>query len=443
MERENGPDKQTDRNAPSRPFSFAAPEGTELDLDDELEELEMHSELYQLELIQKGIESARISDVTARFGSQIQQDWEQFEFEIQDKDEQMLVNSDLRPQNSETQIDHELDELDSLVTHKLAEQSKQDTKSESSQVDLDRELQQLEMDLAKPNRNRLSEEVLQELSELVAYLESTPVANVSISFKESARATPTLDPQSLKLPSEILLPTIDLKTSTSSEQLTPRLNPTTRPSRSPTICDLPPPSNTFTTILSQLPRQPSSLISSEPIHPSLPSLSHWTYPQTRPFRRYQFDAVHKSLFFNTLCCLPHNSGKLFVSVCLLLNYSRWFPHGKAVFVSTKQARLKQISVEREVNKLLDLEDWAVVTQHEPQQERLAHYNNRKVLFVEAQVFSRDLQAEFLDISAVKLVVYGSLLTVTQTMLIWHKGITTTVSSTVSSLVSSRDTDLLV
>ncbi|KIO16771.1 hypothetical protein M407DRAFT_230713, partial [Tulasnella calospora MUT 4182] len=69
----------------------------------------------------------------------------------------------------------------------------------------------------------------------------------------------------------------------------------------------------------------------------------WIYPLNHPKRDYQYNIVRNSLFENSLVALPTGLGKTFIAGVIMLNYYRWFPEGKVVFVApTKPLVAQQI-----------------------------------------------------------------------------------------------------
>lgn len=69
----------------------------------------------------------------------------------------------------------------------------------------------------------------------------------------------------------------------------------------------------------------------------------WIYPTNYPVRDYQFNIVQKSLFKNTLVCLPTGLGKTFIAAVTMFNFYRWYPSSKIVFLApTKPLVAQQI-----------------------------------------------------------------------------------------------------
>ncbi|KAG6885931.1 hypothetical protein C0993_007433 [Termitomyces sp. T159_Od127] len=80
-----------------------------------------------------------------------------------------------------------------------------------------------------------------------------------------------------------------------------------------------------------------------PFIPDLLEAKHWIYPLNRPKRDYQFNIVKRCLFENTIVALPTGLGKTFLAGVVMLNYYRWYPEGKVVFVApTKPLVAQQI-----------------------------------------------------------------------------------------------------
>ncbi|KAF8213318.1 hypothetical protein K438DRAFT_1902438 [Mycena galopus ATCC 62051] len=79
------------------------------------------------------------------------------------------------------------------------------------------------------------------------------------------------------------------------------------------------------------------------LKPDLLEAKHWIYPLNQPKRDYQFNIVKHCLFDNTIVALPTGLGKTFIAGVVMLNFYRWFPQGKVVFVApTKPLVAQQI-----------------------------------------------------------------------------------------------------
>ena len=67
----------------------------------------------------------------------------------------------------------------------------------------------------------------------------------------------------------------------------------------------------------------------------------WQYPIDFPLRDYQFSIVRRCLFTNTLVCLPTGLGKTFIAAVVMLNFYRWYPDGKIVFMAPTKPLVNQ------------------------------------------------------------------------------------------------------
>ncbi|KAF8941914.1 hypothetical protein BGZ52_013111, partial [Haplosporangium bisporale] len=73
------------------------------------------------------------------------------------------------------------------------------------------------------------------------------------------------------------------------------------------------------------------------------AIETWQYPINFPKRDYQFNIIRHALFTNTLVALPTGLGKTFIAAVVMLNYFRWFPKSKIIFMApTKPLVTQQI-----------------------------------------------------------------------------------------------------
>ncbi|KAG0146604.1 hypothetical protein CROQUDRAFT_44147, partial [Cronartium quercuum f. sp. fusiforme G11] len=72
-------------------------------------------------------------------------------------------------------------------------------------------------------------------------------------------------------------------------------------------------------------------------------IKNWIYSINKPKRKYQYDIVAKALFNNCLVSLPTGLGKTFIAAVVMLNFYRWYPQGKILFLApTKPLVTQQI-----------------------------------------------------------------------------------------------------
>ncbi|KAF5382937.1 hypothetical protein D9757_006326 [Collybiopsis confluens] len=131
---------------------------------------------------------------------------------------------------------------------------------------------------------------------------------------------------------------------------------------------------------------------------------HWIYPLNRPKRDYQFEIVKSSLFENTVVALPTGLGKTFVAGVIMLNYYRWFPEGKVVFVApTKPLVAQQIEACHEFCGIPG-SDAAELTGQTPREARNKYWSQKRVFYATPQTLINDLVSENCDPREIVLVV---------------------------------------
>lgn len=52
-----------------------------------------------------------------------------------------------------------------------------------------------------------------------------------------------------------------------------------------------------------------------------------------PIRAYQYNIIQQCLYNNTMVVLPTGLGKTFVAAVVMLNFYRWYPNGKIIFMA--------------------------------------------------------------------------------------------------------------
>ncbi|CAA7264708.1 unnamed protein product [Cyclocybe aegerita] len=138
--------------------------------------------------------------------------------------------------------------------------------------------------------------------------------------------------------------------------------------------------------------------------PDLLEAKHWIYPINHPKRDYQFNIVKNSLFENTLVALPTGLGKTFIAGVVMLNYYRWFPEGKVVFVApTKPLVAQQVTACHETCGIPG-RDSAELTGEVPRATRMRYWEEKRVFFMTPQTLYNDLLKETCDIRDIVLLV---------------------------------------
>ncbi|GJP31745.1 hypothetical protein CLOM_g14814 [Closterium sp. NIES-68] len=116
----------------------------------------------------------------------------------------------------------------------------------------------------------------------------------------------------------------------------------------------------------------------------------WIYPSNRELRQYQYEIAEAALFANTLVCLPTGVGKTLIAAVAMVNYYRWFPHGKIVFMApTRPLVLQQIRACHNV-VAIPQEHTMHMTGQMAREQRAQHWRERRVFFVTGQVLLQDM-----------------------------------------------------
>ncbi|KAF8527862.1 hypothetical protein BU17DRAFT_73555 [Hysterangium stoloniferum] len=127
--------------------------------------------------------------------------------------------------------------------------------------------------------------------------------------------------------------------------------------------------------------------------PDLLAAQTWIYPTNKPKRDYQFNIVRDSLFENSLVALPTGLGKTFIAGVIMLNYYRWFPEGKVVFVApTKPLVAQQIDACHQICGIPG-GDAAELTGQVSRQARARAWQEKRVFFMTPQTFMNDLKSD--------------------------------------------------
>lgn len=130
--------------------------------------------------------------------------------------------------------------------------------------------------------------------------------------------------------------------------------------------------------------------------PDLLEVKHWIYPINKPKRDYQFNIVKHCLFENTLVALPTGLGKTFIAGAVMLNFYRWFPEGKVVFVApTKPLVAQQIMACHETCGIPG-GDSIELNGEVPKATRARHWREKRVFFMTPQTLINDLHTEICD-----------------------------------------------
>ncbi|KAF9983232.1 hypothetical protein BGZ65_002020 [Modicella reniformis] len=119
----------------------------------------------------------------------------------------------------------------------------------------------------------------------------------------------------------------------------------------------------------------------------------WQYPINYPKRDYQYNIIRRALFTNTLVSLPTGLGKTFIAAVVMLNYYRWFPKSKIIFMAPTRPLVNQ-QIEACFNVCgIPQEDTVELTGQQAAELRKEEWRKR-VVFCTPQVLQNDLKSGF-------------------------------------------------
>ncbi|EGG02918.1 uncharacterized protein MELLADRAFT_38323, partial [Melampsora larici-populina 98AG31] len=129
-----------------------------------------------------------------------------------------------------------------------------------------------------------------------------------------------------------------------------------------------------------------------PMHLSCDSeeIKTWIYSINKPKRKYQYDIVAKALFNNCLVSLPTGLGKTFIAAVVMLNFYRWYPQGKILFLApTKPLVQQQIEACHSIAGIPS-RDCLTLTGSVAPAKRAKVWDHKRVIFSTPQTVMNDL-----------------------------------------------------
>ncbi|EOR02812.1 ATP-dependent DNA helicase MPH1 [Wallemia ichthyophaga EXF-994] len=139
-----------------------------------------------------------------------------------------------------------------------------------------------------------------------------------------------------------------------------------------------------------------------------PSLStavkSWIYPTNYPIRDYQINITTQCLFQNTLVALPTGLGKTLIAGVVIMNYYKWFPTAKVVFLAPTKPLVDQQAKACHDVCGIPQSDVSVLYGDVSQQKREAIIREKRVLYMTPQTLNNDLQKGVCDPQDVVLIV---------------------------------------
>ncbi|KAF9582293.1 hypothetical protein BGW38_000397 [Lunasporangiospora selenospora] len=167
------------------------------------------------------------------------------------------------------------------------------------------------------------------------------------------------------------------------------------------------PNNDFTTDIWRSQETSSTAHAQPPTHHSMDhqAILTWQYPINYPKRDYQYNIIRRALFTNTLVSLPTGLGKTFIAAVVMLNYYRWFPQSKIIFMAPTRPLVNQ-QIEACFNIVgIPQEDTIELTGQQNSESRKEHWKERRVVFCTPQVAQNDIKSGICPADAIVCLVF--------------------------------------
>lgn len=132
------------------------------------------------------------------------------------------------------------------------------------------------------------------------------------------------------------------------------------------------------------------------------SLKTYIYPINYEIRDYQFNIIEKSFYHNMLVALPTGLGKTFIAATMILNYWRWFPKAKIIFMApTRPLVAQQIKA---CFSIIGLKHQFAILLDKLKRNRLEIWSESNIFFTTPQVVENDLHNGLVDPKTISLLI---------------------------------------
>eukprot|EP01133_Synstelium_polycarpum_P003588 gene3588-4108_t len=136
------------------------------------------------------------------------------------------------------------------------------------------------------------------------------------------------------------------------------------------------------------------------------AIKTYIYPKREDMgvREYQSNIISHLFYQNTMVCLPTGLGKTFIASVAILNFYRWFPGCKIVFlVHSRPLVAQQIEAFHQITGIPQHES-ILLTGTVKANDRESKWRERRIFFCTPQVFVNDIEKNRLDPSQIRLIV---------------------------------------
>ncbi|CAL1215093.1 unnamed protein product [Candida parapsilosis] len=133
------------------------------------------------------------------------------------------------------------------------------------------------------------------------------------------------------------------------------------------------------------------------------NLQTYIYPTNFEVRDYQYNIVRKAFYDNLLVALPTGLGKTFIASTVMLNFLRWFPSSKIIFMApTKPLVAQQIKACCSITGISSSKVAILLEKTKKNREEI--WNSRQVFFTTPQVVENDLASGVVNPKSIVLLV---------------------------------------
>ena len=133
----------------------------------------------------------------------------------------------------------------------------------------------------------------------------------------------------------------------------------------------------------------------------------YVYPAQLIRRDYQYQAVRRALYTNSLVCLPTGLGKTLIAAVVMYNFYRWFPKGKIVFLAPTRPLVDQQKAACSSICGIPTEDTCTMmgsTKKDESGTRRVHWRSKRVFFCTPQTMENDINSSVCPANEVVCVV---------------------------------------
>ncbi|CAO1626135.1 unnamed protein product [Parajaminaea phylloscopi] len=120
------------------------------------------------------------------------------------------------------------------------------------------------------------------------------------------------------------------------------------------------------------------------------------YPTNMAKRDYQYNIVQKALFDNVLVALPTGLGKTFIAAVVILNFFRWYPQGKIIFVAPSKPLVAQQQLACHGICGLPWDVACEMTGDNPRARRSDDWEQKRIFYMTPQTLQNDIATEQVD-----------------------------------------------